>query len=134
VSLKFLIKRATTTLPLSTVPTLAPISPPPAQNHLPVEAPPTASVERRRVPISTTPPLSGVIGENPNDLPPLFPSYYDDLPSSGAVVPPHGRESIMNRELVVVPCSIDPILDFSYTKQLWEILKNAKIVGKLLYF
>jgi hypothetical protein len=54
--------------PLSSAPTPAPISPPCTRNHLPIEAPPTASVERHRVAISTASPPSDVIGKNPNDL------------------------------------------------------------------
>jgi hypothetical protein len=54
--------------PLSTTPTSTPISPPRARNHLPIGAPLAASIERRRVSISTAPPPSGAIGENHNDL------------------------------------------------------------------
>jgi hypothetical protein len=36
-------------------------------------------------------------------------------------VPPHDRESTMDRESAVVPSSIDPIYDFSIKKQFQEI-------------
>jgi hypothetical protein len=65
-------KKSNESTPLSTTPTPAPISPPHTWNHLPIEAPPTASVERRRVAIFTAPSLSGVIDENPNDILSLF--------------------------------------------------------------
>jgi hypothetical protein len=55
-----------TASPLSTALTLTPISPPRARNYLPIGAPPTASMKRRRVAISIAPPLSDVIGENPD--------------------------------------------------------------------
>jgi hypothetical protein len=40
-------------------------------------------------------------------------NYHVNLLSPGAAVPPHGHESTMDREPVVVPSSIDPIHDFS---------------------
>jgi hypothetical protein len=66
------------------------------------------------VSISTAPPLSGVIDENPDDLLlSLSSNYHGNLPNPGAAVPPHGHESTMDREPAVVPSSIDPIHDFS---------------------
>jgi hypothetical protein len=53
---------------LSTAPTPTVISPPYAQNHLPIGAPLAASIECHRVTISATPSSSDAIGENPNDL------------------------------------------------------------------
>jgi hypothetical protein len=115
------------------------------------------------VSISTAPPLSGVIDENPDDLLlSLSPNYHGNLPNPGAAVPPHGHESTIDREPAVVPSSINPIHDFSikkqfrealrflispeiahsffkiapelYHNQFQEILKNAKIEGKPLNF
>jgi hypothetical protein len=97
------IKGVMRTPSLSTAPTSAPISPPRARNHLPIRAPLNASVEHRRVVIFATLSLSGAIGDNPNDLLSLSPSYHDELLSPGAATPPHGCESTMDRELVVVP-------------------------------
>jgi hypothetical protein len=54
--------------PLSTAPTSTPISPPRDWSHLPIGAPPAASVERRRVTIYAVQPPSGTIGENPDDI------------------------------------------------------------------
>jgi hypothetical protein len=62
------IKGALRAPPLSTASIPALISPPRARNHLPIEAPPAASVERYRVAISTAPSPSGAMGENPDDL------------------------------------------------------------------
>jgi hypothetical protein len=62
------IKGATRTPPLSTAPAPTPIYSPRARNHLPIGAPPTASVEHRHVTVSATPPSSGVIGENSDVL------------------------------------------------------------------
>jgi hypothetical protein len=119
-----LIKGTMRAPPLSTVSTLTLISPPRVRNHLPIRTPPTASVERRCITISAAPPSSGVIGENPDDLLlSLSLSYHDDLSSPGAVAPPHGRESTMDREATVVAWSIDLIHDFFYTK---TILRNPR--------
>jgi hypothetical protein len=75
--------------------------------------------------ISAALPSSGAIGENPNDLSlSLSLSYHDDLPSPEVAVLPHGRESTMDREPVVVPLSIDLIHHFSYTK---TILRNPEM-------
>jgi hypothetical protein len=78
---------------LSTAPTLAQISPPRVRNHLFIEAPPAASVERHRMTISATLTLSDTVGENHDDLVSL---------SIGAAVPPHGREFTMDQEPVMV--------------------------------
>jgi hypothetical protein len=88
--------------PLSTTPTLAPISPPHVRNHLPFRAPPTASVEYRFVVTSTAPPPSGAIGENPDDLLSFSPSYHGDLLSPGAAVLPDDHDYTIHRELVMV--------------------------------
>jgi hypothetical protein len=72
--------------------------------------PPAASVEQRRVAISTALPPSDDIGENADDLLLLLslslslsPSYHDDFPSPEAAAPSHGRESTIDREPTVVP-------------------------------
>jgi hypothetical protein len=102
--------------------------------------PPAASVEQRRVAISTAPPPSDAIGENADDLLllslslSLSPSYHDDFPSPEAAARSHGRESTIDREPTVVPWSINPIHNFSYKKQFREIPENAKIIGKPLIF
>jgi hypothetical protein len=72
---------------LSTAPIPAPISPPHVQNHLPIEAPPSVSIEHRRVAIST--PLCDAMDENPDDLLSLSLGYHDDLLSlrSGCAAP-----------------------------------------------
>jgi hypothetical protein len=69
---------------LSTASSPAPISSPRARNHLPFEALPTASVDRRHVTISTSLPPSGAIGDNSEVLLSLSLSYHDDLLSPGA--------------------------------------------------
>jgi hypothetical protein len=118
---------------LSIAPTPTPISYPRTWNHLSIEAPPAASVERNRVVISAAPSSSDDIGENPR-RPPLSPSYHNDLPSLRAAVLPHVHESTMDRERVVVQWFIDLIYDFSYTKTIPRNLENAKTVGKALDF
>jgi hypothetical protein len=85
--------------PLSTAPTPAPISPPHAQDHLPIGAPPDASVERCRMAISAAPPPCGAIGENLNDLLSLSLSLCAIMTTSLASEwprRPHGRESTMD--------------------------------------
>jgi hypothetical protein len=84
--------------------------------------------------ISVALPPSGTIGENPDDYLSLSSSYHNDLPSPKAAMPPHGHESTMDRESVVIRWSIDLIYDFFYKKQLREILENAKITRKSLDF
>jgi hypothetical protein len=54
--------------PLSSAPTLAPISPPHTQNRLSIGAPPVASFERCCVVIYAALPPSDTISENPDDL------------------------------------------------------------------
>jgi hypothetical protein len=88
---------------LSTAPTLAQISLPRAQNHLPIGPPSTTSIERRHVTISAALPPSGAIDENPDTLLSLSLSYHDDRPSPEAAAPPHGRKSTMDLEPGVVP-------------------------------
>jgi hypothetical protein len=78
---------------LSTAPNLAQIFPSRVRNHLFIEALPTASVERHRMVISATLTPSDTVGENHDDLLSL---------SIGVAVPPHGRESTMDQEPVMV--------------------------------
>jgi hypothetical protein len=61
-------------------------------------------------------------------------NYHDNLPSPRTVMPPHGHESTMYRELAMVPSSIDQIHDFSIQKQFHEIPDNTKIAWKPLNF
>jgi hypothetical protein len=78
-------------------------------------SPSAAFVERHRVIISTAPPLTGVISENPDNLLSLFElSQRPYEPRSGYTT--HNRESTMDRELIVVSWSKDLIHDFSYKK------------------
>jgi hypothetical protein len=62
------IKGTTRPHPLSTAPIPALISPPRAQNHLPIGAQSAASVEHPCVTISAALPPCGTIGENPNNV------------------------------------------------------------------
>jgi hypothetical protein len=84
---------ATRAPPLFTVPTMAPISPPRVRNHLPLRAPPAASVEHRRVWPSPQLRLQvAPLVRNPTASS-FSLSYHDDLPRLRAAAMLHGSRA-----------------------------------------